>query len=465
MKSNLMIALLLIIANAVCAHGIHPEGEVEFAHRALYRTQDTHLVIVAQPNNDESDLAIIGALTCDESELPLADAESLSLGELLPAPVVNSDPVGFGFHSHHDDVYVFTVDFASPTFPCWMVLHSDAVTVTIMDSNTGTRLAPEFTVEMELELPSRSTDVDGQAAAAVLIVCILPLLLVLVFVGCASSVPAMVDYGVVALFFQSFGCGALLSVVFLHMYPEVIEGLEHSNQEQWRGAALVLGAIAVMILVQLIVGTFFAHDHHAMNVRNSATPVEVVAPDVEKHEHGHSHAAASTSALTTLEYGTMRGIFDFKSLPVVVWGLTLGDAIHNLVDGAAMTTAFLACGTGSGWIITAGIVAHEIPQELADLVMMTSQGATLKQACFFNLLAQCSALIGMGIVMSLGSLDEGSQALLMAFGLGTFLYIALCNIMPKIVTARTKGQILAVACGLTLSCTLIGLTTMLQEGC
>lgn len=457
---NLVIALLLLIASAVNAHSIHPEGEAEFALRALYRTQDTHLVIVAQPNHDESDLAIVGALTCDESELPLANVEHSGLGELLPSPAVNSDPVGFDFHSHSDDVHVFTIDFASATFPCWMVLHSDAVTVTLVDSSTGTRFAPELAVEMEPELPSRSVSVDGQAAAAVLIVCILPLLLVLVFVGCASSVPAMVDYGVVALFFQSFGCGALLSVVFLRMYPEVVEGLEHSSQEQWKGAALVLTAIAVMILVQLIVGSFFAHDHKAMSLRNSALPVEGVSPDVEKHS-----PAVVDSSLTTLEYGTMRGIFDFKSLPVVVWGLTLGDAIHNLVDGAAMTTAFLACGTGSGWIITAGIVAHEIPQELADLVMMTSQGATLKQACFFNLLAQCTSLIGMGIVMSLGSLDEGSGALLMAFGLGTFLYIALCNIMPKIVTARTKGQIGAVAFGLTLSCVLIGLTMLLQEGC
>ncbi|KAH9258381.1 hypothetical protein BASA81_003430 [Batrachochytrium salamandrivorans] len=96
---------------------------------------------------------------------------------------------------------------------------------------------------------------------------------------------------------------------------------------------------------------------------------------------------------------------------------------------------------------------------------MVAQGSTLLQACFFNFIAQLTALIGMGIVLGVGELGPVDSALLLAFGIGTFLFIALTNIMPKLVVVHTAGQVAAMCSGLVLSCVVIGLTLMLEEGC
>lgn len=461
--------LFVFIANlnGVHAHG-GAMGEVEFAYRSLYSLQDVHRIAVVQTHAEESHLIIAGAHACDDHELEhLHGVEDKEYDHLEPNVIM---PVtangGFELETEEENIYTFQVNFTS-NFVCWKVLHSDAIIVYIVDEVTGTRVEPLLEMKMEAEI-HRSAEVDGQAAAAVVVVCVIPLLLVLVFLVCSSSVPAMVDYGVIALFMQSFGCGALLSAVVLHIYPEVVMGLEESHTEQWRGGALVLGAICMMITVQLIVGSLFKHDHDLMDMRNSTKSPEAVEPatikDIEDGNSNHGHAHTENNK-KVINYGTFRGIFDLKTIPTVVWGLTLGDSMHNLVDGAAIATAFLACGTSAGWIITAGIVAHEIPQELGDLVVMMTEGATLKQACFFNVLAQLTALLGMGIVMSLGSLNIRDQALMMSFGLGTFLYIALCNIMPKLVVAKTKGQLAAIVFGLVLAFVVLGLTTMMEEGC
>ncbi|KAH9258733.1 hypothetical protein BASA81_003235 [Batrachochytrium salamandrivorans] len=460
-----MMGLLIVIALLCAAAGGKADsfGHAEFQYRHLYAVQDLHRVAIVQSTDVGSTVIIVGVQTCQVDEMQALDLDALNARPLEALSVAGTasyvSDVGFQFDGGAANLYMFSINFTSQ-FPCWMTLHSADTAVYVVDPSEGVSVSAVEELEIAPVLV-QTTGVNGQAAAAVLLVCSVPLVLVLVFVSCASSIPSMIDFGFAAMFMQSFGCGALLSVAVLHVYPEVALGLEESNTPQWKGGALVLGSIGIMLLVQIFVGTFLHHDHDLMKTQNEVKASETIEP-VSQKQIDHDHSAVVPE---TWQYGTMRGIFDFKTLPTIVWGLTLGDGVHNLVDGAAIASAFLACGTSSGWIVTAGIVAHEVPQELGDLVMMVVQGATLKQACFFNVVAQFTALVGMGIVMGLGNLDASASALLMSFGLGTFLFIALCNIMPKLVVARTRKQFLAIALGLSISCMAIGLTTMLEEGC
>jgi zinc transporter ZupT len=96
---------------------------------------------------------------------------------------------------------------------------------------------------------------------------------------------------------------------------------------------------------------------------------------------------------------------------------------------------------------------------------MISNGSTVLQALAFNMLAQLSAFIGLGIVLGLGELGEAQQGLLLAFGLGVLLFIALTNIMPKLVIVNTRGQTAAVVLGFALAVTIIGLSMLTGETC
>lgn len=53
--------------------------------------------------------------------------------------------------------------------------------------------------------------------------------------------------------------------------------------------------------------------------------------------------------------------------------------IHNFADGIIIGAAFLSCGTGMGWTVTASTVLHEVPHELADFIALLNGGMSVKQ--------------------------------------------------------------------------------------
>lgn len=527
MKACFLVLLFTLLgpSQMVFGHGATGElEEVEFAIRQLYEVEPNQLhklVVWHKSEEEEAHVIIVASSNCHESELAAADPhelEEMELDQLVPGEsVAETSPLnGFSFETDHVGMHMFTLNLSHT---CWMIVHSDATQVFLIESFTGEQVAPLFSIEMQPEKPHYGSEVAGNAAGAVVLVCCLPIVLVALFYMGASTVHQFINFGLAALFMQSFGCGALLAVSVLHIYPEMVHMLEESNVPQWKGGALILGSICILILVQFVSSVF--HDHnHMMHSNHETDPPEdspkaadvvleetgdvenkIVDPSVavqqeeaaavaaKPHTHGHSHdhhghshhhhhdgTEKHSSVIAkphsehpavpkNFELGTFCGIFDLKTIPTVVWGLTVGDCIHNLVDGAAIASAFMTCGTSSGWIVTAAIIAHEVPQELGDLVIMVAQGATLLQACFFNFVAQLTALIGMGIVLSIGELSAQDSALMLAFGLGTFFFIALTNIMPKIVVVKTPSQFIAVATGLVLACVVIGLTLLLEESC
>ena len=45
----------------------------------------------------------------------------------------------------------------------------------------------------------------------------------------------------------------------------------------------------------------------------------------------------------------------------------VGDGIHNIIDGLVISSAFLV-NSALGWTTTLAILAHEVPQEIGNLV-------------------------------------------------------------------------------------------------
>jgi zinc transporter ZupT len=124
----------------------------------------------------------------------------------------------------------------------------------------------------------------------------------------------------------------------------------------------------------------------------------------------------------------------------LISSVLIGDFMHNLCDGFFLGAAFNGCGTSFGWNVALGTIAHEVAQELSDYVVLTGRDCKLQPAVALglNFLSGTGVLLGTIIVLST-DVANGDIGLLLAFGGGSYLYIALVECMPKLSNARVSA--------------------------
>jgi zinc and cadmium transporter len=192
----------------------------------------------------------------------------------------------------------------------------------------------------------------------------------------ASWVPALV----------SFAIGALLGAVFLEILPHAI-GAAASLQAVF--ATVLGGILGFFVLEKLVlwrhchVEDCEAHDHHA-------------DPD----DHGRS--------------GLM---------------IIIGDAFHNFVDGILIAAAFLQS-TDLGVVTAAAIIAHEIPQEIGDFVILLHSGYGKAAALALNLLSSLAMLVG--ALLAYFTLQAAQEwiATVLAIAAASMIYVAVADLIP-----------------------------------
>lgn len=194
----------------------------------------------------------------------------------------------------------------------------------------------------------------------------------------------------ISLFFITFAAGVLLGVAFLDLFPEAVEGLESLRTT----VLYMLGAIVVLFVVERFLWWYHHHrfeaeEHHA--------------------EHREQH---------TLNRGQ-------------IYLLLTGDALHNFVDGVVIAAAFFV-DVPLGIAVAIGVIAHELPQEMADFGLMIAAGFTRAKTITFNLVTASFTIIG--ALLAYGALLQTQQIVpvLLAIGAGTFVYIALSDLIPSI---------------------------------
>ena len=115
--------------------------------------------------------------------------------------------------------------------------------------------------------------------------------------------------------------------------------------------------------------------------------------------------------------------------PGAAWVVLLGDGVHNFVDGVLIAAAFLA-DPWLGVTTTLAVVAHEVPQELGDFVLLLSAGWSRRRALLANGASSLASVAG-GVVGWL-ALDgaQGALPYALAVAAASFLYIAVADLMP-----------------------------------
>lgn len=196
----------------------------------------------------------------------------------------------------------------------------------------------------------------------------------------------------------SLSVGILLSTSLLHALPEAFE----SHADAHALFATLLGGLLAFFLLEKL--AILRHSHHYEG-------------DGHAHEHGHDAHEAGKSG----------------------WMILIGDGLHNFTDGILIAAAFLA-DPKLGLVTGLAIIAHEIPQEIGDFIVLLNAGFSRARAYAYNLI--CSLMAVLGGVLGYLALGRGMQWVpyVLAFASSGFIYIAVSDLMPQMQRRATLRE-------------------------
>ena len=215
------------------------------------------------------------------------------------------------------------------------------------------------------------------------------------------SVAALISFSLLSKMVErmvSLSVGILLSVSLLHALPEAFE----SHVDPHTLFAVLLGGLLAFFLLEKF--AILRHSHHYEG-------------DGHGHEHGHDRHEAGKSG----------------------WMILVGDGLHNFTDGILIAAAFLA-DPKLGLITALAIIAHEIPQEIGDFIVLLNAGFSRARAYVYNLISSLMALIG-GLV-GYFTLEHGLEWIpyVLVFASSGFIYIAVSDLMPQMQRRATVRE-------------------------
>ena len=130
------------------------------------------------------------------------------------------------------------------------------------------------------------------------------------------------------------------------------------------------------------------------------------------------------------------------------------DGLHNLIGGLAVGSAFVVdirLGIIT-WLVAA---AHEIPQEFGDFGILVHSGWSPAHALIYNLVSALSFPVG-GLI-AYGFSGRIDAVVLLPFAAGTFIYIALADLLPETTVAPDTRQKVIHTLSFVAGLTLLGL--------
>jgi zinc and cadmium transporter len=109
--------------------------------------------------------------------------------------------------------------------------------------------------------------------------------------------------------------------------------------------------------------------------------------------------------------------------------IVVGDSFHNFTDGVIIASAFLA-DTKLGVVTAIAIVAHEIPQEIGDFVVLLHSGFSKRRALMANALSGFAMVVGALLGYFALSAVSGWIPEILAIAAASMIYVAVADLIP-----------------------------------
>jgi zinc and cadmium transporter len=190
----------------------------------------------------------------------------------------------------------------------------------------------------------------------------------------------------------SLSVGVLLGTALLHILPEAFESEAGAHA---LFATLLCGLLFFFLLEK---AALYRHGHHHEG-------------DDPHHHHHHG--------------------FDAEQAGSGGWSVLLGDSIHNFCDGIIIAAAFLT-DTRLGVVTAAAVIAHEIPQEVGDTIVLLNAGLSRARALAYNALSGLAAVAGGVIGYFVVGPWEALFPYLLVVASSSFIYVAVADLLPQL---------------------------------
>lgn len=188
----------------------------------------------------------------------------------------------------------------------------------------------------------------------------------------------------------SYAIGALLGASLLEVLPEAVDLALASGGTVGTVANALLAGILLFFLLEKLV--LWRHCHEEV--------CEAHGGSGPGHDHGRS--------------GLM---------------ITVGDTFHNFVDGVIIAGAFLV-DFRLGVVTALAIIAHEVPQEIGDFLILLHSGYSRTRALVINFLTGVATIVGALVGYYALKTLEGWTPVLLALAGASMLYVALSDLIP-----------------------------------
>ena len=131
--------------------------------------------------------------------------------------------------------------------------------------------------------------------------------------------------------------------------------------------------------------------------------------------------------------------------------ILIGDTFHNFVDGVLIAAAFMA-DTQLGIVTSIAIIAHEVPQEVGDFLILLHSGYSKRSAMLLNMLASAAMVIGGVLAYFTLQIAESLVTPLLALAAASMLYVAVADLIPGLhrrpELAATAQQVVLIGLGI-----------------
>jgi zinc and cadmium transporter len=250
----------------------------------------------------------------------------------------------------------------------------------------------------------------------------------------------------------SYAIGAMLGAVFLEILPHAFS---ISGNVETVSATLLLGLLLFFVLEKLVIWRHCHGDHcevHAIHTEDNcpqtdlghtptavsvkykavATPVaptSVLLSNGHSHSHGHAHDGGRSGLM-----------------------IMIGDTFHNFIDGILIAAAFTA-DIKLGAVTALAIIAHEIPQEVGDFLILLHSGYSKKQALIFNLVSSLATLVGGLMAYFALQYVQSWIPIILGLAASSLLYVAVADLIPglhkRTELKATLNQVLLIGLGVS----------------
>jgi zinc and cadmium transporter len=243
----------------------------------------------------------------------------------------------------------------------------------------------------------------------------------LAYIAAATIIGGVLSVGVAALVsfaaraawvapLVSLAIGALLGAAFLEVLPHVFG---NAADVEAAAATVLAGILGFFVLEKLVL---WRHYH-----------ADDLGPD-DRRDAGHDHGRSGMLIL-------------------------IGDSFHNFVDGILIAAAFMES-TALGLVTATAVIAHEIPQEVGDFLILLHSGYGKARAFALNLLSSFAMLVGaLGAYFALHAIGGWVNTLL-ALAAASMIYVAVADLIPglhkRTELRATAQQVLLIGLGVAI---------------